>query len=536
MQQEATGGRTEPHITNEELGERQNEHEQVDFETAISLTGYGKFNHLLNLLAIPAASTTMIDTTTMSYILPSAECDLNLSNVDKGILNAVVFGGMTSGALFWGFLSDTLGRRKLLLACYCLLASITIASSFSQTFWSLGLFKFLGGFVACGPNAIFLAYLSEFNSCRHRSRTMMAVGIYASLAVAALPALAWLLIPQTWSWTLLGGYITYNSWRVFLTMSAIPSFLTGCCICFFDESPKFLMSCGRRDEALRVFQRVYSINTGNPPETYPVKSLLKEKSGVLTSAAPDERLSTLLKLGIKQMKPFLHKPYIGMAGIVLIIQFGGQWGMNTIRLWLPQLFAIMEEYFIVNKSMSGNVTMCDILTSHTGPKTAFNETIVVTDKPCVPVQSGDTVYIYSIIVGIVTAVFNLMASSVISNLGKKKILIAGYVLSCCCVVPMYWSNSMEGLLILASLFVGSGSMCFNALMSVVVDLFPTSLRTMAVSVTVMTGRVGALLGNITFPVFLEISCLVPFLFLGSIMFVCSSLAFLLPRTNGKALE
>lgn len=83
-------------------------------------------------------------------------------------------------------------------------------------------------------------------------------------------ALAWLLIPQTWSWTLLGGYITYNSWRVFLTMSAIPSFLTGCCICFFDESPKFLMSCGRRDEALRVFQRVYSINTGNPPGTYPV--------------------------------------------------------------------------------------------------------------------------------------------------------------------------------------------------------------------------------------------------------------------------
>lgn len=39
---------------------------------------------------------------------------------------------------------------------------------------------------------------------------------------------------------------------------------------FFDESPKFLMSCGRMDEALNVFRRVYSINTGNPPETYPV--------------------------------------------------------------------------------------------------------------------------------------------------------------------------------------------------------------------------------------------------------------------------
>lgn len=60
--------------------------------------------------------------------------------------------------------------------------------------------------------------------------------------------------------------------------------------------------------------------------------------------------------------------------------------MNTIRLWLPQLFAVMEEYFIINKSMSGNVTICDILTSRTGQNTAFNETIVVTDKPCVPVS------------------------------------------------------------------------------------------------------------------------------------------------------
>jgi MFS family permease len=55
--------------------------------------------------------------------------------------------GMISGALFWGFLSDTLGRQKLLLAGYYLLASITVASSFSQAFWSLTLFKFLGGFV-----------------------------------------------------------------------------------------------------------------------------------------------------------------------------------------------------------------------------------------------------------------------------------------------------------------------------------------------------------------------------------------------------
>jgi hypothetical protein len=59
---------------------------------------------------------------------------------------------------------------------------------------------------------------------------------------------------------------------------------------------------------------------------------------------------------------------------------------NTIRLWLPQLFAIVEEYFIINKSASGNVTMCDMLASHTGPKVTFNETLTLADAPCVPVS------------------------------------------------------------------------------------------------------------------------------------------------------
>ncbi|XP_069703386.1 synaptic vesicle glycoprotein 2B-like isoform X2 [Periplaneta americana] len=475
----------------------------------------------------------------MSYILPSAECDLNLSNLNKGILNAMVYAGMISSALVWGFLSDTLGRRKLLLVGYFLLTFLMVASSFSQAFWILAVFKFIGGFVSCGPFAVLLAYLAEFNSSHQRPRAMMMVGIFTSVAIICVPALAWALIPQPWSWSFFGGYITYNSWRMFIAVSALPSLLAGCGIWFFDESPKFLMSCGRREEALSVFRRVYSINTGNPPETYPVKSLREEKSigtSVLSTDAPSNSVLTLLKLGAEQMKPFFHKPYIGKALLVFTIQFGGLWAMNTIRLWLPQLFAIVEEYSIVNENEYGNATLCEMLASRTGPKVIINESLILVDEPCVPVQIGDSMYIYSMIVGFTTSVFNLSASSVINCIGKKKILVLGYALNCFCVIGMYWCNSMEVLLVVASLFIGSGSMSSNALMSVVVDLFPTSLRTMAVSITMMTGRIGALTGNITFPVFLGISCAMPFFLIGAISLVCSVLTFLLPRTTGKALE
>jgi hypothetical protein len=55
-------------------------------------------------------------------------------------------------------------------------------------------------------------------------------------------------------------------------------------------------------------------------------------------------------------------------------------------LWLPQLFAIAEEYLIINEPVSGNSTICDMLASDIGPKSTFNETQIPVDETCVPVS------------------------------------------------------------------------------------------------------------------------------------------------------
>lgn len=58
----------------------------------------------------------------------------------------------------------------------------------------------------CGPFAVLMAYLSEFHSLQHRSRVMMTVGIFYSIANVLLPSLAWAIIPQAgWDFTLLDG-------------------------------------------------------------------------------------------------------------------------------------------------------------------------------------------------------------------------------------------------------------------------------------------------------------------------------------------
>lgn len=53
---------------------------------------------------------------------------------------------------------------------------------------------------------------------------------------------------------------------------SLPSFIVAGLLFFLPESPKFLLSNGRHDEAMHVFRHIYSSNTGKEKKTYMVSS------------------------------------------------------------------------------------------------------------------------------------------------------------------------------------------------------------------------------------------------------------------------
>lgn len=54
---------------------------------------FGKFNVYLIVVCGIVYSTALVETLSISYILPVSECDLNLSTSQKGILTAIGFIG-----------------------------------------------------------------------------------------------------------------------------------------------------------------------------------------------------------------------------------------------------------------------------------------------------------------------------------------------------------------------------------------------------------------------------------------------------------
>ena len=82
--------------------------------------------------------------------------------------------------------------------------------------------------------------------------------------------MALLIIPQDWSFSI--GNLDIHSWQIYLAFCGVPVLCGTACLGLFPESPKFLMSQGRNEEALKVFQQIYALNSGKSPKSYPVST------------------------------------------------------------------------------------------------------------------------------------------------------------------------------------------------------------------------------------------------------------------------
>ena len=86
-----------------------------------------------------------IEIIAISFLLPSAECDLNLTYARKGHLNSILFAGMLLGGFLWGSLGDIYGRRRTLIVAMLVNSGAGAASSFSENYETFLALRFISG-------------------------------------------------------------------------------------------------------------------------------------------------------------------------------------------------------------------------------------------------------------------------------------------------------------------------------------------------------------------------------------------------------
>lgn len=91
---------------------------------------------------------------------------------------------------------------------------------------------------------------------------MMISSFIFALGAMFMPFISFAVINREWRLPISFLDITYKPWRLFVIVCGIPGFVCGIAMYFLPESPKFLLSINKEDEAKEVLQKMYRMNGG----------------------------------------------------------------------------------------------------------------------------------------------------------------------------------------------------------------------------------------------------------------------------------
>ncbi len=195
----------------------------------------------------------------MSDALADPRTGLGMSSFQVGLAGATYVAGACLGALFFGQLTDKLGRKKLFLITLAVYTVATVLTAFSMNpMWYLAC-RFLTGTGIGGEYAAINSAIDELIPAKFRGRVDVAingsfwVGAGAG-ALLTIPLLDPTLVNQDWGWRLAFGLGAILAIGILVVRRNVP------------ESPRWLFIHGREDEAERIvtdIERTVVDETGN---------------------------------------------------------------------------------------------------------------------------------------------------------------------------------------------------------------------------------------------------------------------------------
>ena len=174
---------------------------------------------------------------------------LGMSSFQVGFAGAAYVAGACLGALFFGQLTDKLGRKKLFMVSLGVYSVATVLTAFSlNPMWYFAA-RFLTGTGIGGEYAAINSAIDELIPAKYRGRVDVAInGSFwvgaAGGALLTIPLLDPNVIDQAWGWRLAFGLGAILAIGILLVRRNVP------------ESPRWLFIHGREDEAEVIVKEI----------------------------------------------------------------------------------------------------------------------------------------------------------------------------------------------------------------------------------------------------------------------------------------
>jgi SP family arabinose:H+ symporter-like MFS transporter len=424
---------------------------------------------LISLVAAFGGLLFGFDIAVFSGTIPFIQPYYDLTSAQLGWTGSSLYVGCFIGSLVTGVLTDRFGRKPPLIAAAFIFSASSIMMGWASSYESLILWRILAGVAVGAASILSPLYIAEVSPAAIRGRMV---------SVNQLTIVIGILLAYLSNYLLAG---VEDNWRWMFSSGAIPAALFFICVFFVPESPRWLFSKGRRQEAMAVLTRISGQEEMQREVTQIEKTMNVEKGS----------FRDLWKQGVR---------YVVILGIVIAV-FQQISGANAVFFYAPIIFE----------------------------KAGMN----VNDQ-----------LIQQILVGITNLVFTLVAMRLVDRWGRKKLMQGGSLLMAFWLAVIglcYYFNFFSGYWLTGFVmaFIATYATTLAPVTWVLIsEIFPTKVRGMAMAVATAALWAACFALAYGFPVL--IAALTPhetfFLFAAICFVYFLILKKYVPETGNKTLE
>ncbi|XP_073952785.1 synaptic vesicle 2-related protein-like [Choristoneura fumiferana] len=416
-----------------------------------------------------------IDIFGLGIIVTASTCDLGMTLQQIGVLSSMPFAGIIVMSYPWGYLSDTRGRKLVLMCAMCGSFVSAALSSFAPNWQVLASLRFISSAMSSAAESATYALLGECCGVKKRARYMLLITAALMLTPTLYYIWAFLIMKLDFAYSFLG--LVYRPWRLLTFVMALPLGLGAAVLWYFSESPKFLANVGRTEDAVVVLRRMYEVNGGKGE--YPVKEIFleegtKEEVGVFS-----------LRSLWMQIAPLFKPPLLGRTLLLYYLTFVVYIANNSFAIILPTIFNV---FFTSYETSVAGAGFCDLFAMGSDNSTAVEE---VSTTECKNTINDNTIW-----AGCAHGVSFFVLNALISQCaGKRKVMtIVILVIAAAAAAGIDLTGEPLSGLFLFYVFLTT-AMVFGVISSYFVTLYPTSYRGMVACLGMMVARLSAFSGT-----------------------------------------
>jgi len=398
-----------------------------------------RFKYLLLICLVAALGGFLFgfDTAVISGVVTFVKGEFSMSAAMEGWFVSSALLGCIIGVAGAGKLSDSFGRKKVMLLSALLFTISAIGCMLAEQENLLIAYRILGGIGIGIASMVSPLYISEFSPAPLRGRMVTLYQLAITIGiVCAYFSNAWLLgLSMHATPTVLAGegflpwIVRSHVWRGMLGMGVIPAVLFLLCLFFIPESPRWLMMMHENEKAKKLLLRVNDHQAALQEVAVIKSSFDQQKTGMKELLSPVYRTALIIGL----LLPFLSQ----LCGINAVIYYG------------PRI--LDQAGFSLGGAFGGQVT-----------------------------------------IGIVNVIFTFVAIFTIDKWGRKPLLYLGVSLAIVALVSigiLFNLQITEGpwILLLILVYIASFAFSFGPVCWVIIgEIFPTTIRGRAMGLATLS--------------------------------------------------